>query len=341
MMIRIRCMAALLAVASFCSSLVAQTPHTVTLTWAWSQGDGPLATGFNVKRGDTTGGPYTTIASLTGTTLRTYTDASGTGNVLTPGATYYYVVTALSGTAESTPSPEAQAMIPTSTPGAPDSIFISGLLNGASYTQGFAPGMAVSVFGTQLAPSAATAGSVPLTVSMVGVNAAVNGVAAPLYYVSSSQVNLQIPYETPANGTATLQIYNNAQAASVTFPVVAAAPGIFTDSTGAIIPNGSSSHGQVATLFLTGVGAVNPPIPTGAAPDPSTPIANLPAPAQTTIMTVGGFGTPIDFIGIPPGLVGVTQINFEIPSGVGTGPQSVVVKVGGVASAPAQLNITQ
>lgn len=340
-MIRIRCMAALLAVAPFCSSLVAQTPHTVTLTWAWSQGDGPLATGFNVKRGDMSGGPYTTIASLTGTAIRTYTDASATGNVLTPGSTYYYVVTAVSGAAESLPSPEAQALIPTAAPVAPSSTFISGLLNGASYAQSYAPGMAVSVFGSQLASSTLSAGSVPLPDSLAGVNAAVNGVAAPLYYVSPNQVNLQIPYETPANGTATLQIYNSAQAASVTFPVAAAAPGIFTDSTGAIVPNGSSSHRQVATLFLTGVGAVNPPIQTGAAPDPATPIANLPAPAQMTIMTVGGFGAPIDFIGIPPGLVGVTQINFEIPSGVGIGPQSVIVKVGGVASAPAQLTITQ
>jgi uncharacterized protein (TIGR03437 family) len=341
MMIRICSMAAVLAMAPFCSSLVAQTPHTVTLNWSWNQGDGAAATGFNVKRGNTTGGPYTTIASLTGTTIRTYTDTSGTGNVLTPGATFYYVVTALAGAAESLPSLEAPALIPTSAPGAPGSIVISGLLNGASYTQAFAPGMAVSVFGSQLAPSEMGANSIPLPVSMAGVDAAVNGVAAPLYYVSPGQVNLQIPYETAANGMATLQIDNNGQAASFAFPVAPAAPGIFTDQTGAIAPNGIAAHGQIATLFLTGVGSLTPPVPTGAAPDPATLIANLPAPVQTTIMTIGGFGAPIDFIGVPPGLVGVVQINFEVPSGVGTGPQTVIVKVGGVASAPAQLTITQ
>jgi uncharacterized protein (TIGR03437 family) len=188
-----------------------------------------------------------------------------------------------------------------------------------------------------------SADSIPLPISMAGVNAAVNGVPAPLYAVSPNQVNLQIPYETPVNGTATLQIYNNAQAASVTFPVVAAAPGIFTDYSSPAIatPYGSATHGQVSTLFLTGVGNVNPPVATGAAPDPSTAIANLPAPVETTIMTVGGFGAAIDFVGIPPGLVGVTQINFEIPSGVGIGPQAVIVSVGGIASAPATLTITQ
>ncbi len=341
MMIRIRSMAAFLALAPFCSSLIAQTPHTVTLTWTWSQGGGPVATGFNVKRGATTGGPYAIVASLTGATIRTYTDASVTGNILTPGTTYYYVVTAVSGAAESLPSNEAQAFIPTSVPGAPTSVFISGLLNGASFTQAYAPGMALSVFGSQLAPSAASASGVPLPISMAGVEAAVNGVAAPLYYVSPGQLNLQIPYETAVNGTATLQINNNGQATSQTFPVAAAAPGIFTDQTGAIVPNGSAIRGQIATLFVTGAGGMTPSIPTGAAPAAGTPIANLPQPVQSTTMTVGGVPSSIDFIGVPAGLVGVTQINFQVPSGVGIGAQSVVVTVGGVSSAPAILSVTQ
>jgi uncharacterized protein (TIGR03437 family) len=45
------------------------------------------------------------------------------------------------------------------------------------------------------------------------------------------------------------------------------------------------------------------------------------------------------FIGIPYGLVGVTQINFQIPSGM-TGRQPVVVSVNGVLSATAYVNVT-
>ena len=337
----IRSMAVFLGVAPFCSSLIAQTPHTVTLTWAWSQGDGSAATGFNVKRGATTGGPYAIIANLTGATIRTYTDASGTGNILTPGTTYYYVVTAMSGAAESLPSPEVQASIPTSVPSAPDSIFISGLANGASFTQAYAPGMALSVFGSQLAPYMAGDNIVPLPIFMAGVEAAVNGVAAPLYYVSPGQLNLQIPYETAVNGMATLQINNNGQATSQTFPVATAAPGIFTDQTGAIVPNGSAIRGQITTLFVTGAGSMTPHIPTGAAPAVGTPIANLPQPDQTTTVTIGEVPAPIDFIGVPAGLVGVTQINFQVPGGVGIGAQFVVVTVGGVSSAPAKLSVTQ
>jgi uncharacterized protein (TIGR03437 family) len=49
----------------------------------------------------------------------------------------------------------------------------------------------------------------------------------------------------------------------------------------------------------------------------------------------------IDFIGIPSGLVGVTQINYTVPSGISTGVQPVVVTVGGAASPAASLNVTQ
>ena len=340
-MIRVRSLAAFLAVASFCSSLMAQTPHTVTLTWAWSQGDGPAATGFNVKRGPTTGGPYALIASLTGTTIRTYTDASGTDNILTPGMTYYYVVTAVSGASESLPSNEAPAIIPTTVPGAPASIFISGLGNGASFTHAYAPGMVLSVFGSQLAPSVTSASGVPLPISLAGVDVSVNGVAAPLYYVSPGQLNVQVPYEASVNGTATLQINNNGQATSQTFVVAAAAPGIFTDQTGAIVPDGTAIRGQTTTLYMTGTGSMTPPIPTGASPAAGTPIANLPQPEQTTTLTIGGVPAAIDFIGVPAGLVGVTQINFQVPNGVGIGAQSVVVTVGGLSSAPAKLSVTQ
>ena len=70
-------------------------------------------------------------------------------------------------------------------------------------------------------------------------------------------------------------------------------------------------------------------------------VENLPAPVQNTTMTVGGVPVGnITFVGIPWGLVGAVQVNYQVPSGVGLGPQPVVVSVGGVPSAAATLNIT-
>jgi len=56
-------------------------------------------------------------------------------------------------------------------------------------------------------------------------------------------------------------------------------------------------------------------------------------------VTVGGLPATLTFVGIPPGLAGVLQINYQIPGGVAAGAQPVIVTVGGVSSKPAYLTI--
>jgi uncharacterized protein (TIGR03437 family) len=216
---------------------------------------------------------------------------------------------------------------------------ITGAANGASFKSSFAPGSILSVFGSRLSPATGSASAVPLPISISGVAVLVNGIAAPLYYVSAGQLNVQIPYEVVANGTAVLSVNNNGQVSTQSFQVTAAAPGIFTNSAGALVPTATAAPGQEIAFYITGAGAVTPAVSTGAAPPASTAIASLPAPLQRTTVTIGGATATIDFIGIPSGLVGVTQINVQVPSGIGSGAQPVVVTVGGVASAPATITI--
>lgn len=70
----------------------------INLSWIGSYG----ATGYNVKRSTTLGGPYTTLTTVTGTS---YTDGG-----LTDGVTYYYVITAVNGNGESVNSTQASAL---------------------------------------------------------------------------------------------------------------------------------------------------------------------------------------------------------------------------------------
>ncbi len=70
----------------------------VTLNWAASAG----ATGYNIKRALTSGGPYTVIGTTVGTS---YTD-----NTVTNGTTYYYVVSATNGLGESVDSSQVTAI---------------------------------------------------------------------------------------------------------------------------------------------------------------------------------------------------------------------------------------
>jgi hypothetical protein len=70
----------------------------VALSWTASSG----ATSYHVKRGTTTGGPYTQIAAPT--------SASYTDTTVANGTTYYYVVSALNSVGESANSNEASAL---------------------------------------------------------------------------------------------------------------------------------------------------------------------------------------------------------------------------------------
>ena len=75
----------------------------MTLTWAAS---GTAGVSYNIYRGTVSGGPYSKIASSISAT--TYQD-----NNVTPGGTYYYVVTAVDSAGESSDSNQASASIPT------------------------------------------------------------------------------------------------------------------------------------------------------------------------------------------------------------------------------------
>lgn len=217
---------------------------------------------------------------------------------------------------------------------------ITSASNGASFKSSFAPGAVLSLFGSGLSPVTQSASSVPLPLSISGVEVLVNGTVAPLYYVSPTQLNVQIPYETTVGTTAVLSINNNGQVTTQNILVASAAPGIFTSISGALVPTSSASTGQEIAFFVTGAGAVQPAISDGAAPASTTALADLPKPDQSTTVTIGGVSANIDFIGIPESLVGVTQINVTVPSGVPAGTQPVIVTIGGVKSPAATISIT-
>lgn len=227
--------------------------------------------------------------------------------------------------------------------GAPEQlVFIArgGLANGASFLPGFAPGMILSVFGAIFTSlGVGQAGTLPLPLSLAGSSATINGVPAPYYYASPAQINIQIPYETqPGLAVLTVTGYGG-QSSNYSFNVQPAAPGIFTSTCSAepcpVTPFPSGSRGGTYTIFITGEGQVTPAATTGQAP------TNLPQPVLPVSMSLGGVNAPIDFIGIPSWAVGVTQINFTVPTNAPLGPQLVFVTVGGALSFPTTFTVTQ
>jgi uncharacterized protein (TIGR03437 family) len=141
-------------------------------------------------------------------------------------------------------------------------------------------------------------------------------------------------------------VNNNGQVTSTTFFLAAAAPGIFYAPQSGTIANGlpaGIAPGQTTTLYLTGAGPVSPVIADAAAPASTTALNALPAPSANVTVTVGGITSPspLPFVGITPGLVGVVQINFQVPASVPAGTQPVIVTIGGKASTPASLVVTK
>ncbi len=223
--------------------------------------------------------------------------------------------------------------------GLPPAPVISGIANGASFAQSFAPGSILSIFGSNLASGTQAAAVVPLIDFSGGVLASINGVTAPFYYVSPSQINLQIPYGTPV-GTAQLTLsYPQAGSSTVNVPVSETAPGIFTDGQLFTVPQNRCGRGETCILFITGQGAVNPVVATGAAPSPNLPVSGLPRPLGAVSMTIGDVPAGIVFAGIPYGLTGVTQINFTVAAATPVGTQRVVVKVGPNESSAARIEV--
>ena len=104
----------------------------------------------------------------------------------------------------------------------------AGILNAASSLPAIAPGALIAIFGSNLATSTAQFSAAPLPLSLGTTSVSINGTPAPLLYVSSGQVNAQVPYETKV-GTAKLVVTSNGvPSPAVNFEVAAAGPGVFT-----------------------------------------------------------------------------------------------------------------
>jgi fibronectin type 3 domain-containing protein len=85
-------------------------PNSVSLSWTPPGTGSP--TGYNVKRANSSGGPYTIVGTTTAPTV-TYTDS------VTGGSTYWYVVSALTAGGESADSSAVSAAPSLGVPGAP------------------------------------------------------------------------------------------------------------------------------------------------------------------------------------------------------------------------------
>lgn len=226
------------------------------------------------------------------------------------------------------------------------SITTFSVVNSASWSQPVAPGGLVSIFGSNLAGTTASA-SAPLPFALGGTTVTVNGVPATLLYVSSTQINAQMPKEVPGPsgsvGAVSVVVTTAAGSGGAQVGLAAQSPGLFAmdgsgcgqaaalSSSGPFLetvngPANSAAPGDYVSLFGTGFGLWSIQPPDGA--------------AATSALQVGGVGLTVDgqpvtpsYAGPAPSLVGVEQINFQIPAGTRNGC-AVPVQVSAFLASP-------
>jgi len=82
---------------------------------------------------------------------------------------------------------------------------VNGTVNAASFApdQPVAAGSLVAIFGTQLATGLAAADTVPLSTTLGGTSVTINGIPAPLDFVTTGQINAQVPFNVFPDGVTT------------------------------------------------------------------------------------------------------------------------------------------
>jgi len=209
------------------------------------------------------------------------------------------------------------------------------IVNGGSFAAGaLSPGAIVSIFGQNLGQQAAAA-SVPLPRTLGGTQVFFDTIPAPLYVVTPGQLNVQVPWELGSAKSAIVTIVRNGvPGVPVEVDLAPYQPGLFAAANiGAILVNSRTGRivtpqeptraGDVLVGYATGLGltAANPQ--TGE-PDAGSPLATTASPTRMVLNGPAGERevTPL-YAGLAPGFIGVYQINFAVPSGLGTGTVKV------------------
>lgn len=216
----------------------------------------------------------------------------------------------------------------------------------------------VAFYGSNLAGAAATATTLPLPTSLGGVSLQVKDSAgttrpAPLFYVSGSQINFEIPPGT-ASGQATFTVLsaNNATVSSSTANVSATAPALFTaDMTGSGVAAALVTHvvlnGQQSTMpiFQCSNGAcLATPIVLGVDTPTylslyGTGIRNRSSVTNVNV-TIKGLSVPVLFAGAQGAYVGLDQVNVPVPLSLrGSGQTDLVLTVDGQIANTVRVNI--
>jgi len=206
---------------------------------------------------------------------------------------------------------------------------VGAAVNAGDYSATAALGALVSIFGTNLGSGEFTASDLPLPTTLGGTSVELVGVSTvtplPLYYVSPTQINAQLPYSI-APGSIQLRVRRGEEVSNaVSLSIATVAPRFFSvtqDGLGRpfltkadytlVTRTNPLKPGDYGLLFMNALGAVDPAIAEGSAPGDGS----AGRPLNRTVATYNvRLGTTFDtlYSGLAPGWPGLYQVNFRAP----------------------------
>lgn len=198
-----------------------------------------------------------------------------------------------------------------------------------------AQGGILAVFGDQLAAAHTKPEGAPLPVALEdpAVEVFINAVAAPIFFVSPTQVNVLVPWEIEPGWADVVVRRGGLESTSMPVLVAAANPNLFTHEgssalvtqtggdgadapqlgvngpapAGSIGPANSVQQGQTVAIFAAGLGLTDPPVASGALGAGAAPVAEQRA-------YLGGLPVAVTSAALSADMVGVYKLQFEVPA---------------------------
>jgi len=229
---------------------------------------------------------------------------------------------------------------------------IERIVNAADLTAPVAPGSLITVLGRDLSVTNLATREMPLPTALGESCLTANGVAVPMLFVSPSQINAQLPFQTDGNVTLILRTPGGVSD-SFNMTLLPAAPSVFRNgvagpdtsvpaviraSNNLLVTGSNPVHrGDSLVIYLTGMGRTSPAVEAGQPAPGDPPVSVLIAPE----VTIGGVGLPVYFAGLSPGQIGVYQINVRVPDLVPIGLAQPLTITQGSGSTTLEVRVVQ
>jgi uncharacterized protein (TIGR03437 family) len=230
---------------------------------------------------------------------------------------------------------------------------ITSAVNTANQGGGLTGGSLVTVVGSNLSPVNASSSATPAPTVLANSCVTVNGLVIPLFLVSGSQINGQLPLSV--NGSGQLIVYSQGGVSNpFTLTVQPTAPSVIqipsepgsstlvpaiyrTEDNLLVTLTNPVHKGDQLVIYVSGLGPTSPSVSAGS-PSP----ANPPAVALfTPAVTLAGVTLPVTFAGLTPGQIGIYQINVNVPQGITQGLNIPLTVTQGAASSTVGVRVVQ